>query len=227
MKTIIIPTRFGFPTLDLYINGRKSTFKSGEEISVEDHIAEVIENAIKLEPQTNPSGYSKIATVTAAIGSNGYLPYSKTINADDNGKPFKIRDFFLTITTKLADSSAKKAYVQITGKKGEDIKCVTGYAAIDFSGDKVKKAWIRFSTFGQDGGGGGLFMVGETASEETTGLFGPTINYTGTHVTVAPTEPAVSLKEGIDSISIKLFDTEYRTVEISEGTKFELWGVKI
>ena len=51
MKTIIIPTRFGFPTLDLYINGRKSTFKSGEEISVEDYVADVIENAIALEPK--------------------------------------------------------------------------------------------------------------------------------------------------------------------------------
>lgn len=51
MKTIIIPTRFGYPTLDLYINGRKSTFKSGEEISVEDYVADVIENAIALEPK--------------------------------------------------------------------------------------------------------------------------------------------------------------------------------
>lgn len=51
MKTITIPTRFGFPTLDLYINGRKSTFKSGEEISVEDYVADVIENAIALEPK--------------------------------------------------------------------------------------------------------------------------------------------------------------------------------
>ena len=51
MKTIIIPTRFGFPTLDLYINGRKSTLKSGEEISVEDNIVEAIENAIALEPK--------------------------------------------------------------------------------------------------------------------------------------------------------------------------------
>lgn len=51
MKTITIPTRFGYPTLDLFINGKKYTFNSGVEISVEDYVADVIENAIALEPK--------------------------------------------------------------------------------------------------------------------------------------------------------------------------------
>lgn len=51
MKTITIPKRFGYPTLDIKVNGNVYTVKSGEEITVEDHVAEVIENAIALEPK--------------------------------------------------------------------------------------------------------------------------------------------------------------------------------
>lgn len=51
MKTIIIPKRFGYPTLDITLNGKVYTVKSGEEITIEDHLAEVIENAIALAPK--------------------------------------------------------------------------------------------------------------------------------------------------------------------------------
>ena len=51
MKSITIPKRFGYPTLDVKVNGTVYTLKSGEEITVEDSVAEVIENAIALEPK--------------------------------------------------------------------------------------------------------------------------------------------------------------------------------
>lgn len=51
MKTLTIPKRFGYPTLDVTVNGKEYTIKSGEEITVEDHIAEAIENAIALAPK--------------------------------------------------------------------------------------------------------------------------------------------------------------------------------
>lgn len=51
MKTITIPKRFGYPHLDISINGKKYTIKSGMEISVDDEVAEVIENALALEPK--------------------------------------------------------------------------------------------------------------------------------------------------------------------------------
>lgn len=51
MKTITIPKRFGYPTLDITINGKEETFSSGVEISVEDSVAEAIENAIALAPK--------------------------------------------------------------------------------------------------------------------------------------------------------------------------------
>ena len=51
MKTITIPKKYGYPTLDITINGKEYTVKSGEEITAEDHIAEAIENALELEPK--------------------------------------------------------------------------------------------------------------------------------------------------------------------------------
>ena len=51
MKTITIPTKFGYPKFDMFINGKKYTFKSGEEITVEDYVADIIENAIALAPK--------------------------------------------------------------------------------------------------------------------------------------------------------------------------------
>ncbi len=50
MKKITIPKRFGYPTLDIVVNGIVHTVESGKEIEVEDHIAEAIENAIALAP---------------------------------------------------------------------------------------------------------------------------------------------------------------------------------
>ena len=51
MKRITIPERFGYPTLEITINGKEQTFASGIEIEVEDSIAEIIENAIALAPK--------------------------------------------------------------------------------------------------------------------------------------------------------------------------------
>ena len=51
MKTITIPKRFGYPTTEISVNGEKHTLKSGVEITVEDYVAEVIENALALEPK--------------------------------------------------------------------------------------------------------------------------------------------------------------------------------
>ena len=51
MTTITIPKRFGYPTVDIYINGKKYTFNSGVKISVEEDIAAVVNNAVALEPK--------------------------------------------------------------------------------------------------------------------------------------------------------------------------------
>lgn len=51
MTTITIPTKFGYPKFDIYINGKKYTLQSGVEITIEDHVAEVIEKALALAPK--------------------------------------------------------------------------------------------------------------------------------------------------------------------------------
>ena len=224
-KTITIPTNCN-PYV-VVINNHVYTYKAGETIEVPDEVAEAIEDAIRLESKAKPSGYSKIATYTVTKGADGSLPNLITINADDDGKPFKIRDFFLTVTTKMADSEAKQTYIQIIGKNEDDIKCATGYAPVDLSGDQEKKAWIRFSTFGQDGCGGGVLTAGVYAIRTSMGLYGTTDQYTGTHVTAAPTEPDVSLKEGINMVSVRLLDGGYSTVAFTEGSKLKLWGDRL
>lgn len=56
MKTITIPKRFGYPTVDIEVNGIEHTFNTGVEIEVEDHYAEVIENALALAPKYGKAG---------------------------------------------------------------------------------------------------------------------------------------------------------------------------
>lgn len=51
MKTITIPKSFGYPTTEIISNGKTYTLNSGVEITVEDHIAEIVENAIALAPK--------------------------------------------------------------------------------------------------------------------------------------------------------------------------------
>ncbi len=51
MKTITVPKKYGYPTLGITVNGKEYTVKSGEEITVEDSVAEAIENAIALAPK--------------------------------------------------------------------------------------------------------------------------------------------------------------------------------
>lgn len=60
MKRITIPERFGYPTLEITINGKEQTFASGVEIEVEDSVAEAIENAIALEPKNKKVVSSKV-----------------------------------------------------------------------------------------------------------------------------------------------------------------------
>ena len=66
MKSITIPERFGYPTLEITINGKEQTFASGVEIEVEDSVAEAIANAIALAPK---QGRNKSRLAQYAEGS--------------------------------------------------------------------------------------------------------------------------------------------------------------
>lgn len=77
MKSITIPERFGYPTLEITINGKEQTFNSGVEIEVDDSVAEAIENAIALAPKQGRN-LSKLAQLVE--GS-----YLKITASDLNG----------------------------------------------------------------------------------------------------------------------------------------------
>ena len=66
MTTLTIPTKFGYPKFDIYINGKKYTLQSGVEITVEDHVADIIENAVALAPKyvKNKSKIAQRADIT-------------------------------------------------------------------------------------------------------------------------------------------------------------------
>lgn len=68
MKTITIPKSFGYPTVDIVLNGMRHTLQSGVEITVDDALAEVIENAIALAPKYSRSISRLAQRVEGSIG---------------------------------------------------------------------------------------------------------------------------------------------------------------
>ena len=73
MKTITIPKNFGYPTLEITINGKEQTFASGVEIEVDDSVAAAIENAIALAPKI---GVPRNKVAKIAEGSITELTFS-------------------------------------------------------------------------------------------------------------------------------------------------------
>lgn len=227
MRTIIIPKRLGYPTAEIIANGRHYTLKSGEEISVEDHIAEIIENAIRLEPKAIPSGYSKIAAVTVKAGADGTLPSTVIINKDIDGRAFRVKDFFIKM--KLAHtvdgSTTGKLYLRgVVGDKA-DTRCSSGYCQLNgLAKDTFNNYYARFITYGK--GGGGLMMVSKN-SLGADNLYGVAPNFSGESTYMCPTEPSISLNEGINAIYAVMVNTENKETPFAAGCTFELWGERL
>ena len=80
MKKIIIPTSFGYPTMDIVINYKRYTLLTGVEIEVDDSIAEVIENAIAFDPKEgSPIDTSQFATMGDVINQTYFRGWFATI----------------------------------------------------------------------------------------------------------------------------------------------------
>lgn len=60
MKTIVIPTRLGYPTATFTINGIEYTYATGVTVSVEDAVADVIKNIEALEPKQGESSGGRL-----------------------------------------------------------------------------------------------------------------------------------------------------------------------
>lgn len=119
MTTLTIPTKFGYPKANIYLNGKKYTFKTGEEITVEDNIAEIVEKAIALAPKEDPRlVLSKEILVVV-------MKYAYT----NGGKEYYTCD---TAYDEIAQAVGKKAVVawyggtQVFAKKTGEIISFTG-----------------------------------------------------------------------------------------------------
>lgn len=119
MKTITIPKSFGYPTVDIVINNIKHTLKSGVSISVEDHIAEVVENAMALAPKEAPQLVQSKEILVVA------MKYAYT----NGGKEYYTCD---TTYDEIARAVGKKAVIawyggtQVFAKKTGEIISFTG-----------------------------------------------------------------------------------------------------
>lgn len=76
MKTIIIPERYGFPTVDITINGVMQTFNTGIEVEVSDEVASLIEEAEAMYP---------------VVEENAHLPDGIVIRSSTAGSTKKLK----------------------------------------------------------------------------------------------------------------------------------------
>ena len=119
MKTITIPKSFGYPTLDIVINNEKHTLKSGVEITVDDRIAEVIENAAALAHKEAPQLVQQKAILVVT------MKYAYA----NGGKEYYTCD---TAYDEIAKAVGKKAVIawyggtQVLAKKTGEIISFTG-----------------------------------------------------------------------------------------------------
>ena len=82
--TIIIPKRFGDPTVTIEINNIKYTYPTGVEIEPEYEVYEVIKAALLLEPQLDPNA-------GAGGGASGTKLYRHTIDCG-SGENWTVND---------------------------------------------------------------------------------------------------------------------------------------
>ena len=72
MKTLTIPKSFGYPTAKIVVNRNEHILNTGVEITVEDHIAEVIENAIASYSEVSvPNGNGASVDVVWTLAEGG------------------------------------------------------------------------------------------------------------------------------------------------------------
>ena len=119
MKTITIPKNFGYPTMEIIANGKHYELSSGKEITVEDNLAEVIENAIALAPKAAPQ----------LVQSEAILVVTMKYAYANGGKEYYTCD---TAYDDIAQAVGKKAVVawyggtQVFAKKTGEIISFTG-----------------------------------------------------------------------------------------------------
>ncbi len=224
-KTIKIP-EYKNP-FTVVINNTVYQYGAGETVEVPDEVAEAIKGAIELEPKAIPSGYSKIATVTVKVGANGTLPGRVAINEDDNGKPFRVKDFFLKMKLAHTITGVTTAKLLVRGMVDDvaDTRCSSGHCTLsNLSKGSFTQYYARLVTCGK--GGGGILMVSKEAAD-TGHRYGTTPHFTAEIPYMCPTEPDVSLEDGMNTILAVMLDADSKEMPFAEGSTIELWGVRV
>lgn len=167
--------------------------------------------------------FEKIATVTVTPDTDGTLPTEILINTDDSGQPFVIRDFFFVATATHTIEGVSSAIVVVTGCFNKITKCQSGYEILSMPKGTFRQYPITFNTYGKNCG---MLKVGKNGLAEGM-IFGETSDYGGLEWYDIPTSPEVNLEEGINNVRFDFYGINYQPTEIAEGSKFELWGVRV
>lgn len=73
MKKITIPQRLGYPTVDIIVGLKTYTLYTGVEIEVEDHVVEVVEHILALEPKEDANAENKKAATIEYVQSKSFF----------------------------------------------------------------------------------------------------------------------------------------------------------
>lgn len=158
--------------------------------------------------------FELIATQTVSPDTDGSLPNAIEFSVDDNGEPFELTDFFIIAKTGVNGSSTVRLLVNDHG--------IWGNASIEgFNQATATRLWnIQYISFGEDNGG----VV--FCSRQTSLISHPNSNIYTDYVVRIPPKLLFSNVSHINSIKKIQLGLTTTTATFTEGSTFELWGVK-
>lgn len=122
-KTITIPTAFGYPTADFFVEGIKYTYETGKAVSVDDKVAEIVANGAALDPKEGTPSQNVRYVVNAVVNSSSNVTIDKTydeiLEAFNGGKSVTCN--VTDKSQKIASTELKYASTSLTYKASEYI----------------------------------------------------------------------------------------------------------
>lgn len=170
-----------------------------------------VAEAINLFDQSKQKNYELIATIKVAPDENGNLPTSIVFTQDDNGKPFELTDFYLSMVLGATDGSAARVRLDINDKM------VFGNTPI-FLNTSLRSWYINY----MDLGSGKLCIAPSTSIGITYHITTGNANYTGfTGAILSP------IFEGYSPVTkIKFQNAAGTTKTFINNSEFKLYGVR-
>lgn len=169
-----------------------------------------VDNAIAIH-ESKQKNYEHIATIKVTPDENGDLPTSIVFTQDDNGKPFELTDFYLSMVLGATDGSAARVRLDINDKM------VFGNTPISLN-TSLRSWYINY----MDLGSGKLCIAPSTSIGITYHTTTGNANYTGfAGAILSP------IFEGYSPVTkIKFQNSAGTTKTFIEGSEFKLYGVR-